>query len=63
MNFDKLIPFILTVLIGAAAIGKLDVLQRWVWKSQAELLYQSRASAWVSPNIFKKEPTHLTKKE
>ncbi len=52
MNFDKLIPFIMTIVIGAAAIGKLDTLQRWVWKSQAQLLYQSRASNWGSPNIF-----------
>ena len=52
MNFDKLIPFIMTIAIGAAAIGKIDALQRWVWKSQAQLLYQSRASNWGSPTIF-----------
>lgn len=53
MNFDKLIQFIMTIVIGAAAIGKLGELQRWVWKSQAHLIYQSRASAWGSPSLFK----------
>ncbi len=42
----------MTIAIGAAAIGKIDALQRWVWKSQAQLLYQSRASNWGSPTIF-----------
>lgn len=52
MNFDKLIPFIMTIVIGAAAIGKVDALQRWVWKSQAKLLYQSRSSNWGNPSVF-----------
>lgn len=42
----------MTIVIGAAAIGKLDTLQRWVWKSQVQLLYQSRASNWGRPPIF-----------
>ena len=42
----------MTIVIGTAAIGKLDALQRWVWKSQAQLLYQSRASNWGRPHIF-----------
>jgi len=42
----------MTIVIGAVAIGKLDALQRWVWKSQAQLLYQSRATNWGRPSIF-----------
>ena len=48
----------MTIVIGAAAIGKLDTLQKWVWKSQAQLLYQSRSSTWGSPNVFR-ENLHL----
>lgn len=53
MNFDKLMPVIMTLIIGAAAVGKLDSLQQWIWKSQAQLLYESRASNRGSPSIFK----------
>lgn len=53
MNFDKLLPFVISLIIGATAIKKIDTLQMWIWKSQAQLLYQARASKWGSPSIFK----------
>ena len=34
-------------------MGNVDRLQLWVIKAQAKLLYESRASAWGNPNIFK----------
>lgn len=45
MNLDKLISIAVAVVIGAAAVGKLDVLQNWIWRAQAKLVYESRASA------------------
>jgi len=55
MNFDKLFPFVLSTVMAAAAVGKIDTLQKWIWKAQAQVLYESRASAWGSPKIFKSE--------
>lgn len=52
MNFDKLMPIVVSIIIAAAIAGELETLQRWVWKSQTELLYHSRASNWGSPSIF-----------
>ncbi|MCB0368335.1 MAG: hypothetical protein KDD45_02580 [Bdellovibrionales bacterium] len=59
MNFDKLMPFILSVVLGAATIGKIDALQKWIWKAQAHVLHESRSSNWGSPNIFNKKNTLL----
>jgi len=53
MNIEKLIPYILSVVIGAATIGKLDDLQIWIIKAQAKVLYESRSSNWGSPSVFK----------
>lgn len=52
MNFDKIIS-----LIAAAATGKLDTLTLWIYKAQARLVYESRASAWGSPRFFPEYPT------
>ena len=52
MNLDKLISIAVAVVIGAAAVGKFDVLQNWIWRAQAKLVYESRASAWGSPRFF-----------
>ena len=53
MNFDKLMPYVLGVVLAASAIGRIDDLQKWIWKAQAHVLYESRASNWGSPIIFK----------
>lgn len=52
MNIEKLIPYILSIVIGAAAIGKIDDLQIWIIKAQAKVLYESRSSNWGSPSVF-----------
>jgi hypothetical protein len=52
MNFDNLISIAVSVVIGAAAIGKLDALQDRIWRAQAKVVYESRASAWGSPRFF-----------
>lgn len=55
MNLDKLTSFVISVVMAAAimGMGNLDRLQLWVLKSQSKLLYESRASAWGSPSVFK----------
>ncbi|MBL7545530.1 MAG: hypothetical protein JNL11_17050 [Bdellovibrionaceae bacterium] len=52
MNLDKLFTWIAGVVIAFAVVGKLDVLQAWVWRAQAEVVYQSRTSTWGSPRFF-----------
>lgn len=53
MSLDKLFEWVIVIIIGFALVGKLDAITRWVHCSQAKLVYQSRASAWGNPSIFK----------
>ncbi|MCM2354343.1 MAG: hypothetical protein NDI63_12065 [Pseudobdellovibrio sp.] len=53
MNLDKLTSFAISAVLAAALMGNLDRLQLWILKSQAKLLYESRASAWGNPSVFK----------
>lgn len=53
MNLDKLTAFAVSVVLTAALMGNLDRLQRWVVTAQAKLLYESRASNWGNPSVFK----------
>ncbi len=52
MNLDKLFAWVISVVIGFAATGNLDVLQRWIWRAQAKVIYESRSSQWGSPRFF-----------
>lgn len=56
MNFDKIIPLIAGIVIAAATVGKLDALTLWIYRAQAKLVYESRASAWGSPRFFPEHP-------
>lgn len=53
MNLDKLFEWIIIVVIGFALTGNLDKLTQWVYRAQAKVIYESRASAWGNPSIFK----------
>lgn len=48
MNLDRLFSWIIGVVIAFAACGQLDTLQRWIWRAQAQLVYESRTSTWGS---------------
>lgn len=61
MNLDSLMKWIMGVVIAYAAIGKLNVLQRWIWISEAKVLYASRTSTWGSPSIFPNVMSHQPK--
>ncbi len=52
MNLDKLYAWIIGIVMMFAATGHLDTLQTWIWKAQAKVIYESRASAWPSPRFF-----------
>lgn len=54
MNLEKIMPFVISIVIAAASVGKIDVFQKWIWKAQATILYEARASNWGSPSIFRK---------
>lgn len=53
MNLDKLFEWVVVIVMGFALTGNLDTLTRWVCRAQAKLVYESRASNWGSPSIFK----------
>ncbi len=37
MNFDKLFTCIVSIVIGLAAVGKVDTLQRWIWRAEVRV--------------------------
>lgn len=53
MNIDKLIVWILGIVVSYYTAGRLDELQRWAWIAQSKVVYESRASNWGSPRFFK----------
>lgn len=52
MNLDKLFAWTIAVVIAFAAVGRLNVLQAWVWQAQAKLIYKSPTETWGSPRFF-----------
>ncbi len=52
MNLDQLFSWIAGIVIASAAVGQLDTLQNWVWRTQAKVIYESRTSTWGSPRFF-----------
>ena len=52
MSLDKISSFAITVVIMAAMAGNLDRLKNWVQVATAKVLWESRASAWGSPQFW-----------
>lgn len=52
MNLDKLFTWIAGIVIAFAVTGQLDLLQSWIWRAQAKVIYESRTSTWGSPRFF-----------
>jgi len=52
MNLDNLISYACAVVISFAVVGKIDTLQMWIWRAQARVIHESRASNWGSPRFF-----------
>lgn len=58
MSLERVMSWIFGVVFAFALAGKLDVLQRWIWVSEAKILYASRTSTWGSPDIFQTHKKH-----
>lgn len=52
MNLDRISSFAITVVIMASMAGNLDRLNYWVQVATAKVLWESRASAWGSPQFW-----------
>ena len=52
MNLDNLISWGASVVLGFAAVGRIETLQMCIWKAQAQVLWESRSSNWGSPRFF-----------
>jgi len=52
MNLEKLMTWLVGVVIAFSVTGKLDILQTLIWKAQAKVIYESRSSNWGSPRFF-----------
>lgn len=55
MNLNKLFTAAIAVVIAYSSAGKLDVLQTWIWRAQAKLIYEARTETWGSPRFFPRE--------
>lgn len=62
MNLEKLFTWIMGIVIAFAATGQFDVLQAWVWRTQAKVIYESRTSTWGSPRFFKTTIREVSKR-
>jgi hypothetical protein len=58
VNLDQMFSWIVGVVIFFAAAGKIDVLQKWIWQSQAKMIHESRSSNWGSPRFFPQQPNN-----
>ena len=52
MNFDKILTWIVGVVLAVAATGQLPKPQLMIWKAQARVIQESRTSTWGSPRFF-----------
>jgi hypothetical protein len=57
MNLQSVMAWVIGIVLAAAAVGKLDVLQKWIWMSEARTIEAARTSSWGSPRIFPRKPT------
>lgn len=55
MNLSKLFVIVIGIVAAFSSIGQLDVLQTWIWRAQAKLIYESRTETWGSPRFFPRE--------
>lgn len=55
MNLNSLIQWCIGIVFAWIAYTHFDDIHRGILKAQALLIYESRASAWGSPNFFRTE--------
>lgn len=52
MNLQSLMAWVIGIVLAAAAVGKLNELQTWVWTSEARTIEAAKTSAWGSPRFI-----------
>ncbi len=52
MDLKDLLALSIAVAVIAAGTGNWEKLQMWVWKAQAQVIYESRTSNWGSHDFF-----------
>jgi hypothetical protein len=55
MNLNSLVQFCVGVVIAWCAVTHIDDIRRSIFRAQAVLMYDSRASSWGSSDCFKQE--------
>lgn len=55
MNLSKLFVLVIGIVAAFSSIGQFDVLQAWIWRAQAKLIYESRTETWGSPRFFPRD--------
>ncbi len=55
MSLNNLIQWCVGVITAWSAVEHIDDIHRGILKTQAVLLYESRASSWGSPDCFQLE--------
>lgn len=46
MSLDKMFEWIVIIVISFALSGKLETHTHWIYRAQAKVIYESRASNW-----------------
>lgn len=57
MNLEKLMIWIAGVVIAFAVTGNLNVLQAWIWKAQAKVIYEARSRIGAVLDFFHQQRT------
>jgi predicted outer membrane lipoprotein len=61
MNLQSVMAWVIGIVLLAAAVGKLDALQTWVWTSEARTIEAGRTSSWGSPRFFPQKSNPVNK--
>ncbi len=55
MNLNGLVQFCVGIVIAWCAVTHIDDIRRSIFRAQAVLMHDSRASSWGLPDYFKQE--------
>ena len=53
MYLDKVIEWVVGIVLAFALTGHLSTLQRWIWIEQAKVIHASRTSTWGDPDFLR----------
>jgi hypothetical protein len=55
MSLTNLIFWSASVIIALAGVCNTESIRRAIWKSQAQIIYESRTQTWGSPNMLSRK--------